>query len=71
MTETQISTGRDERAGGRTAEYDDMDTPRPFLGPLLQDLRPNRRIIWGVLGLAALATVGGGSRPVGSLLPHR
>lgn len=57
MTESQISTGRDERAGDRTVEYDDLDAPRPFLGPLLQDLRPYRRIIWGVLGLAALATV--------------
>jgi len=57
VTETQISTGRDERAGDRTAEYDDLDAPKPFLEPLLRDLRPYRRIIWGILGLAALAMV--------------
>ena len=56
MTESENAANRGD---GRGPEEDDRDwdTPRPFLGPLVKTLQPYRRIILGVLGLAALLVV--------------
>lgn len=44
------------REGGRGPE-DDRNASRPFLGPLVETLQPYRRIVGGVIGLAALFVV--------------
>jgi hypothetical protein len=40
--------------------FDEFDTPRPFLGPLLRLLHPYRRVIEGVIWLSVLLVVAGG-----------
>jgi hypothetical protein len=48
----------ERRGDGWVPEGDrDLDAPRPFLGPLVRTLRPYRRIVSGVIGLAALLVV--------------
>lgn len=56
MTESENAANRGD---GRGPEEDDRgwDAPRPFLGPLVKTLQPYRRIVGGVLGLAALCVV--------------
>jgi hypothetical protein len=56
MTESENAANRGD---GRGPEEDDrdQDAPRPFLGPLVKTLQPYRRIVGGVLGLAALFVV--------------
>jgi hypothetical protein len=46
--------GNGESIVEKRADEEDFDAPRPFLAPLLRDMRPYRRIILGALGLAAL-----------------
>lgn len=59
MTESENAVTRGD---GQGPEGDDrgLDTPKPFLGPLVKMLQPYRWIIWGALGLAALLVVAAG-----------
>jgi hypothetical protein len=56
MTERENAAKQGDGRGPEEDDYD-RDAPRPFLGPLVKTLQPYRRIVGGVLGLAALFVV--------------
>lgn len=61
VTETGIAASGPAKGAGFVEPEEDFDAPRPFLGPLLRDLRPYRRVIWGSVALAVLVAVAWGT----------
>ena len=55
-----MPASRDDRGRAGAAEYGEMEEARPFLGPLLEELKPYRKIIRGALGIAALIVLAAG-----------